>query len=127
MCTFTLRSVLAIGMAVIVGSCAGPADEIDPPTDAGPPPRFALPPELPTMPSAQLEYVPRASDVPRGPFVSRVIVPGRRVAQRVLLLGATGTEPAYLEAQAALDRIGAPYRAPRAAPHLVRAGLRARG
>ena len=63
------------------------------------------------MPSAQLEYVPRASDVPRGPFVSRVIVPGRRVAQRVLLLGATGTEPAYLEAQAALDRIGAPYRA----------------
>lgn len=33
----------------------------------------------------------------------------RRIQQRVLLLGATGTEPAYLHARSALDRIGIPY------------------
>lgn len=38
------------------------------------------------------------------------VVPGnRRIVQRVLLLGATGSEPAYLHARSALDRIGVPY------------------
>jgi hypothetical protein len=35
----------------------------------------------------------------------------RRITQRVLLLGATGGEPAFLAARDALDRIGVPYRA----------------
>ena len=68
------------------------------------------------MPSHPLEYVPRApvdglsNGPPEDTFVSHAVVPGRRITQRVLLLGATGTEPAYLEAKAALDRIGVPYR-----------------
>lgn len=44
------------------------------------------------------------------PGTSEAIVAGnRRITQRVLLLGATGTEPAYLHARSALDRIGVPY------------------
>ena len=35
----------------------------------------------------------------------------RQITQKILLLGATGNEPAYLAAKAALDRIGVPYRA----------------
>jgi hypothetical protein len=41
---------------------------------------------------------------------SAAIAP-RRIAQKVLLLAATGTEPAYLAARDALSRIGVPYQA----------------
>ena len=43
----------------------------------------------------------------------------RQIAQKILLLGATGDEPAFLAAKSALDRIGVPYRALIAANELV--------
>lgn len=78
------------------------------------------PPVLPSLPSQRLERLPygsmfmraapRASNGSQSSGALAAIVPGsRRIVQRVLLLGATGTEPAYLHARSALDRIGVPY------------------
>ena len=77
------------------------------------------PPELPRLTSKQLSKLETAK-LARGatrmgeedPTGSIARVSGdRRITQKILLLGATGTEPAFLAAKAALDRIGVPYQA----------------
>lgn len=45
----------------------------------------------------------------RASTASALVAANRHITQRVLLLGATGNEPAYLHARSALDRIGVPY------------------
>jgi hypothetical protein len=80
----------------------------------------AAPPVLPSVQSQRLERLPygsmfmraapRASTgAPASGVVSGLVPGNRRIVQRVLLLGATGAEPAYLHARSALDRIGVPY------------------
>lgn len=77
------------------------------------------------MPSSSIAYVPHhpqvlARDVSGAyPTVSG----NRRITQRVLLLGATGAEPAYLAARDALERIGIPYRAVNASQEEVTAAM----
>lgn len=69
-----------------------------------------LPAELPRLPSRPLARVAHGTlDRLISPtFVERVAGP-RRIAQKVLLLTATGEEPSFLAARDALDRIGVPY------------------
>ncbi|CAN5694519.1 hypothetical protein BH11MYX3_BH11MYX3_20260 [soil metagenome] len=84
------------------------------------------PPELPRLPSTPLGQLThgatarvRAVETNVMPDGSARVSGNRRITQKVLLLGATGTEPAYLAAKAALDRLGVPYRALIAANELV--------
>jgi hypothetical protein len=78
----------------------------------------ATPPELPRLQSKLLSRLDtaklarssaRMGDADPTGSIERVSG-NRRIAQKVLLLGATGAEPAFLAAKSALDRIGVPYR-----------------
>jgi hypothetical protein len=102
--------------ALLLSACLAPsADGVDPP-HVGDTSAHGMP-ELPRLPSDLLGKLPHGA-VARAMTPSNPNEPGsiarvsgdRRIKQRVLLLGATGTEPAYLAAKAALDRIGVPYR-----------------
>lgn len=77
------------------------------------------------MPSRALEYVPHHPGViARDTSGAYPLVAGnRRITQKVLLLGATGDEPAYLAAREALARIGVPYRSLIAAQEEVTAAM----
>lgn len=75
------------------------------------------PPLLPMLESRPLASLSHGSLIANASPHVRDKAPGeatpvwtkRRIKQRILLLGATGTEPAYLHARDALDRIGVPY------------------
>ena len=68
-------------------------------------------PRLPHVPSrglAPVPHHPRAAVPP--PSLAHALAPGsRRIEQRILLLAATGEEPAYHAAKHALARIGIPF------------------
>ena len=88
------------------------------------------PPELPRLASSpltalQLGTLARTVTSPGTelPGVIARVSGDRRITQKLLLLGATGAEPAYLAAKAALDRLGVPYRALIAANETLTASL----
>jgi hypothetical protein len=131
------RNLLSF-VAAIVGSaslvsCGSASDDVTPDVDhdhdhdhdhdrdAIPPPA----PELPRLPSRALEYVPHHPGViARDTSGAYSLVAGsRRINQRVLLLGATGGEPAFLAARDALVRIGVPYQSLLAATQEVTAAM----
>jgi hypothetical protein len=75
-------------------------------------------PELPRLRSTALSRLETAtlsrktamtSDL--GPDISARVSGNRRITQKILLLGATGSEPSYQSAKTALDRLGVPYQA----------------
>lgn len=84
------------------------------------------PPELPRLVSkplskldtAKLARTARMGEADPTGSISRVSG-DRKITQKILLLGATGNEPAFLAAKAALDRIGVPYQALLAANETV--------
>ena len=118
-----LSAVLVIvSSTTLIASCETEPDAVEPALPAPPP-------ELPRLPSRPLEHVRHgpldvhgpASDLFGGPIV--VASGNRRVTQRLLVLGATGQEPAYLAAVSAIDRIGVPYRPFLAAQEALTPGL----
>lgn len=87
----------------------------------------ATPPELPRLQSKLLSKLEtaklarstaRMGDSNSNGSLDRVSG-NRRIVQKVLLLGATGQEPAFLAAKSAMDRMGVPYRAVIAANETV--------
>lgn len=105
--TIGLRVVIAL--SVVTPACVG---------DFGASPSHhedrlvQLPPELPSLPSHAIELVPHRTleRATSSSFVARISGP-RRIAQKVLLLSATGSEPSFLAARDALTRIGVPHQA----------------
>lgn len=77
------------------------------------------------MSSESIAYVPHHPQVlARDTSGAYPAVSGnRRITQRVLLLGATGGEPAFLAARDALDRVGIPYRSLNASQEEVTAAM----
>ncbi len=105
-----LLTLSAIGLA----SCVTPTDDVG----RGVPPATATPPELPRLPSSAIRVVPYGTTGRGAELVTRnsgvqalALVGDRRITQRILLLAATGDEPAYLAAKTALERVGVHYRA----------------
>lgn len=75
-------------------------------------------PELPRLRSSALSRLETATLSRRsamstdlGTDISARVTGSRRITQKLLLLGATGNEPSYQSAKAALDRLGVPYQA----------------
>ncbi len=108
--------------ALLLSSCTAPDDGIE--GNHGE--HAHAPPELPRLPSAPLGQLKHGSIARVRAAETDVMTEGsarvsgkRRITQKILLLGATGEEPAYLAAKAALDRLGVPYRALIAANELV--------
>ncbi len=101
-----LRAAVITTLVATV-SCASVPDVND---RANRPNGSVTPPLLPSLPSQRLERIPHGSMLMRAAPLAAIVPGTRRIEQRVLLLGATGTEPSYLHARSALDRIGVPYR-----------------
>ncbi len=75
-------------------------------------------PELPRLRSTPLSRLETATLSRKSAMVSELgtdisarVSGSRRITQKILLLGATGNEPSYQSAKAALDRLGVPYQA----------------
>lgn len=102
--------------SLLLSACAVSTDDGDSPGHD----QVHMAPELPRLPSSELPRLhhgaiartaaPANTDVMPG-TAAAIAVGNRRITQKVLLLGAQGTEPAYLAAKSALDRMGVPYRA----------------
>jgi hypothetical protein len=110
-----LRAARVIALVTFASSCTSEQD-LRPRTHRHPHDRAtSARVELPKLPSRPLGYVPHASasikiarpDLRHAGAVA--VSRERQIAQRVLLLAATGEEPSFLAARDALDRIGMPY------------------
>ncbi len=113
----------ALGALVFVTACAVPVDDIEEVQDRHVHASHLEVPELPKLPSRPLTHIPHGNFANFATENVRVdengepqigiprLAADRKITQKVLLLGATGEEPAYLAAKTALDRIGVPYRA----------------
>lgn len=101
------RLLLPLSCLAITASCARP--EPIPHDDVLPGGHSQLEsPELPRLASGPLPDVTHGSGL-RGAKVAPLVGP-RRITQSILLLAATGEEPSYLSAKAALERLGVPHR-----------------
>ncbi len=117
--TIDLRLVLALSLAT--AACANDFST----NDRSHHDRIVeLPAELPRLPSHALAFVPHGTLERQA---SSSFVPGfagpRRIAQKVLLLTATGTDPSFLAARDALKRIGVPHQAVIATQQEITASL----
>lgn len=119
LCAFAMRFSVLVPIlgALSLTACMADDDDHSSHQHPGHVPQ-GTPPELPRLQSKPLTRLDtaklarstaRMGDVDPTGSIERVSG-NRRITQKVLLLGATGTEPAYLAAKAALDRIGVPYR-----------------
>src|SRR3954469_5104045 len=103
--------VVSVLGTFLASACTLDGDDTADPHHAGQP--YAhVSPELPRFPSSALSRLETAKLAHTNPMtgesfdnaLARVSV-NRQISRKVLLLGATGTEPAYQAAKAALDRI----------------------
>jgi hypothetical protein len=99
--------LVIVSSTTLIASCETEPDAVEPALPAPPP-------ELPRMLSQPLAHVRHGPLEVHGPADlfggGGGAVGGRRITQRLLVLGATGQEPAYLAAVSAIARIGIPYR-----------------
>lgn len=105
--------ISAVLVGVLVLSCASPPADERRVAHVGDTPRSV--PELPRFESRPLRPLPhgslaRSGDSPhRVPTLQLAAAGARRIELKLLVITATGSEPAYLAARSALDRIGVPY------------------
>lgn len=122
-CPMRFSAIVSILGALSLSACLG--DDETEHRHVGEAP-LATPPELPRLQSVHLKKLD-TSTLARRTQMSEQDMTGsiarvagdRKITQKILLLAATGNEPAYLAAKSALDRIGVPYRSLIAATETV--------
>jgi len=109
--------------ALLITACAVPVDDVEEGHERHVHASHLESPELPKLKSSRLTHIPHGNFANRATEAVRLdqngepqtgtprLLADRKITQKLLLLGATGNEPAYLAAKSALDRIGVPYRA----------------